>query len=400
MIDALLIARKTLSIIDQLPDHRKPRFVPSEAALRRVLEDVFWSSVDRYEGNLLQARVYFTSRQAMQGDGIIRFGSPAPFSAETLRSLTLTCAPNGGLLAVDGDGGLQVEGILGEHPIRDAAPFWLCVESRGPGALRVSIRRQPVLEYTRGKLRHIGGRSLDRTAAEGLLMAIRLFPDTPPGRSWHIASMMLDLGRTIERLGMGGALWILQHGSNGEGLPTRERRAILNPRWLVPFTEMWELRTALIRFNAFRNACDPSGDPQEEFQMAAQEWDRSRQRVALESLASLSRVDGAIVMTGAPELLSFGVICNTFEAPATVTHPSQSADLHGGPPVDLSEFGGSRHGSAMGFCATHAPAGALVASHDGGLTVFASRQKGSVVRSPVSILDTEPDVQAQGTSAP
>jgi hypothetical protein len=212
--------------------------------------------------------------------------------------------------------------------------------------------------------------------------------------------MMLDLGRTIERLGMGGALWILQHGSNGEGLPTRERRAILNPRWLVPFTEMWELRTALIRFNAFRNACDPSGDPQEEFQMAAQEWDRSRQRVALESLASLSRVDGAIVMTGAPELLSFGVICNTFEAPATVTHPSQSADLHGGPPVDLSEFGGSRHGSAMGFCATHAPAGALVASHDGGLTVFASRQKGSVVRSPVSILDTEPDVQAQGTSAP
>jgi hypothetical protein len=231
-------------------------------------------------------------------------------------------------------------------------------------------------------------------------MAVRLFPDVPPGRPWEIASMMLDLGRAVESLGKGGAIWILAHGSNGGGLSSLGHRAILNPKWLGPFTEMWEHRTALIRFNAFRNACDPSGNPQEEFQWAAQEWDQSRKGAILESLASLSKVDGAVVMTGSPELLRFGVICNTFEDPEAVTRPSESTDLHGGPAFDPSEFGGSRHRSAMGFCAEHAPAGALVASHDGGLTVFASQKKGWVVRSVVSLLDSEPDVKPQGTSAP
>jgi len=399
MINALLIARKVLSIIDQRGEFRRPGFIPSEAALHKVVEDVFWSSADRYEGNPLYARVYFTPEQAIKGPQIIRLDAPATFSATTLRSLTPVCAPNGGLCAVERDGALQIEGILGEHPIKNADPFWLSVEGYGPAAVRVSIRGEPILEFTRGKLRHVGGMSLDRTAAELLLMAARLFPDIPPGRSWPTASLMLDLGRAVESLGMGGAIWILPHGSNGGDLATLGRRAILNPSWLEPFREMWDLRTALIRFNAFRNKCDPSGDPQEEFQWATQEWDRSRRGAVLESIASLSKVDGAILMTGSPDLLSFGVVCNEFEAPATVTQHSQGSDMHAGPAVEPSEFGGSRHTSAMGFCATYAHAGALVASHDGGLTVFASLKKGSVVRSPVSLLDSEPDVQAQGTSA-
>jgi predicted mannosyl-3-phosphoglycerate phosphatase (HAD superfamily) len=88
MIDSTVIAQKILGIIGQMHELRKPRTIPSENALRRVIEDVFWSSLDRYEGNPIRARVFFAPRQALQeSGGIIRLEERHLISLETIRRM-------------------------------------------------------------------------------------------------------------------------------------------------------------------------------------------------------------------------------------------------------------------------------------------------------------------------
>jgi hypothetical protein len=97
-------------------------------------------------------------------------------------------------------------------------------------------------------------------------------------------------------------------------------------------------------------------------------------------------------MNGSPEVLAFGVICNTFTPAAEVLRATDLSTPTTGEVVDPSVFGGSRHRSAIDFCSTYSPAGALVASHDGGLTVFASLKGGSVIGSQVSLIASDAEV--------
>jgi len=186
--------------------------------------------------------------------------------------------------------------------------------------------------------------SLDRIAAEVLLMSAKLFPNEPNGLKWHIASMLLDVGQAIDRHGTGGAVWILPSGTFMDGdLSDLGYNVEVGPMFWEPFREMWEMRTSTIT------------------------------------------IDGAIVVNGAPQLLAFGVICNRFSIRSNeVFRLNDPSDLSKGERVDVSEFGGSRHRSAIDFCANHSPAGAVVASHDGGVTVFASKDTGVVFGSRVS----------------
>jgi hypothetical protein len=127
--------------------------------------------------------------------------------------------------------------------------------------------------------------------------------------------------------------------------------------------------------------------------MAAQEWDGARKSSLARSIASLAGTDGAILMDGSPRVLEFGVIYNKFSQPATSVlrtfHPSRPLK---GVAVDAAEFGGSRHRSAIDFCSNNHPAGALIASHDGGLTVFVSLAHGTVIGNHVSSIPSHPDV--------
>ena len=388
MFDAAVIARKVLSIIGQIDQARRPRLVPTEQALSRVVEDVFWSSLAQFEGTPVSPRIFFAPSRALGDHGIIRLASPMPVSKDAIQRLSPAHAPDGALLVVEHPTGVQIEAILGCLPsVREVAPFWLCVESRGPGAIRVCIASQPILEFTRGTSRHIGGMSLDRTAAEALLMTARLFPSEPAGRDRQVASLILDLGKAIERLGRGGAIWILPHGAAmDDDLDGLGYHVNVGSQWWEPFEEQWESGDPI---------SIPAIPPNTRLKRAAQAWSHLREDAVTRSLANLTQIDGAIVMNGSPHILAFGVICNTFGAPTEVVQPVDPSHPLVCQAVDPSVFGGSRHRSAIGVCATHAPAGALVASHDGGLTVFASAAKGRVIGSPVSLLDSDAEVQAQ-----
>ena len=269
---------------------------------------------------------------------------------------------------------------------------WLGVESRGPGSLRIRIGWKIILDFSRGSLKQLGGMSLDRTAAEVLLMSARLFPTESADLAWKISSMLLDIGSAIEQHGKGGALWLLPSGASMDGdLEGLGHRVKLDASWWEPFREMWEMRTSVIRL------LNPSCEKRHEFlQEAAQQWDFLRQDAVTRSLSSLTKVDGAIVMNGSPQVLAFGVICNKFRTPAIEvrrsTDPSRPIV---GEVAGASDFGGSRHRSAIDFCSSYSPAGAVVAFEDGGLTVFASTEKGRVIGSRVSMINSDPEVKGK-----
>ena len=164
-------------------------------------------------------------------------------------------------------------------------------------------------------------------------------------------------------------------------------RVEMDSTWWKPYEEMWG--------NGTSDAGLTSGSGTDlDLRYAAQQWDLSRRESVIRSVAALSRIDGAIVVNCSPAVLGFGVICHKFGAPATtalrVIDPS---DPFAGEEVPSSEFGGSRHRSAINFCSSHSPAAAIVASHDGGLTVFASIERGTAIGTRVSMIGSDAEVQ-------
>ena len=261
------------------------------------------------------------------------------------------------------------------------------MESRGNGVVRVSHGHQPILEVTRGSLKQLGGLAFDRTTAEVLLMGAGLFPSEPVDYSWKISSVLLDIAFGIEESGSGGAIWILPSGSPiASNLVGLGELIDMHSDWWKPYKEMWERRssTDLIAQNGGN-----------EFMFSvAQEWEILRRQSVIRTIASLAGIDGAIVMNGTPEVLAFGIICNKFTDPATeVRRSNDPSQPLKGEIVDASEFGGSRHRSAIDFCSSNHPAGALVASHDGGITVFVSLEKGRVIGTKISMIRSDAAVK-------
>lgn len=393
MIDANNAAAKVLQIITRMHALERPYVIPTEGALGQVFDQVFWASLNQYEGKALRPRVFFAPRAALTASGgIVTFDTRHALSQESIRRFSPAHSGDGGLLVVEDPAtDVGIEGILGTSPsVRGRSPLWLCVEARGPGIVRVGTGRWPLFEFARGAVKQLGGMSFDRTMAEVLLMGAALFPTEPAGKNWHIASALVDIAFEIEATGAGGAIWILPPSrSSPSEVEGSGQKISMNESWWEPYKEMWEDRTSTIRL------LNPGCDQGHEFlQAAAQEWDTLRKCSVTRTIASLSGTDGAILMDGSPRVLEFGVIYNKFSQPATsvlrTIDPSRPLE---GVAVDVAEFGGSRHRSAIDFCSSNHPAGALVASHDGGLTAFASLAHGTVIGSRVSLIPSHSDAQ-------
>jgi hypothetical protein len=102
------------------------------------------------------------------------------------------------------------------------------------------------------------------------------------------------------------------------------------------------------------------------------DWQDSLAR-AVSGVASLTAVDGAVVLTSDYEVLAFGakIARRRGSAPieqVTVTEPIEGAAAA---LVDPAQLGGTRHLSAAQFVHDQRNAVALVASQDGRFTVFA-----------------------------
>jgi hypothetical protein len=95
-------------------------------------------------------------------------------------------------------------------------------------------------------------------------------------------------------------------------------------------------------------------------------------RHAVEGVAGLTAVDGAMVMNDAFDVLAFGVKIMRRKGNATVERISLTEPIEGSAPTIVSpgQLGGTRHLSAAQFVHDQPDAIALVASQDGHFTIF------------------------------
>lgn len=395
MVDWKILANKVLQILKQVHDLRKPKVVPSEGAVSKVVEEVFWASLDKYEGVPLRARMYFAP-DVGEHSSIVRLASPQVFNRHALRLLAPAHTENAGLLVHEREGQLVIDSIMAVTPsARGGFPQWLCVQCREPGVVRVSIGDEQILEFNRGEIKQIGGYAFDRLTASCMLaMACKSTrSDVLP---IQVPQMLLDIAIAIERQGSGGAIWILPKGGEmNEDLSGLGVRLKWNPASWEPFRERWEARTKNIELLNTKGSIDPKY--LDWAQHVGQEWDIARMQAVARTIAGLSRVDGAIVMNCTPDVLAFGVIRNGFSSPCkSVLEPTDPRKpLDGGTRVNPDTFGGSRHRSAIDFCSSMAPAAAIVASHDGGLTVFAAPEREKVFGTRVSVFESDSSISTE-----
>ena len=117
-------------------------------------------------------------------------------------------------------------------------------------------------------------------------------------------------------------------------------------------------------------AAASSGHPRGDY--AVRSWHEELGR-AVDALAGLTAIDGATVLTSDYDLLAFGVKITRRRGAAPVEQLTLTEPVIGAIAAIMAptQLGGTRHLSAAQFIHDQRDALALVASQDGGFTVFA-----------------------------
>jgi len=323
--------------------------LPEARHIEALVDVAFWASVRREEGYIPKISLAFL-RPTPEIRPLV-FAQALPLDPAALTRLAAAVERPGIHLGVWPDG----ETLIVWGTTHMIPPFCFVVEVVGPGVLVLKHRPRhesrkfvnvAVLEGDRIKI--IDEHASAIADCPALLTSmlgfdIRSLTD-------DALNVQVQLALSMRRHGRGGILLLVPAGSD------EWRESIVQPmRYAVqpPFCEL----SQLLR----RHATMPPHD-----------WQEAIDR-AVESLAGLTAVDGATVLTNRYDLLVFGAKIgrrngNGPVEQIVVTEPifgAQAERMHPG------ELGGTRHLAAAQFVHDQRDAVALVVSQDGQFTIFA-----------------------------
>jgi hypothetical protein len=323
--------------------------LPDVEAIEAMIGAAFWASLRREEGYAPRISLAFLA--PAESSHPLLFERRLPLEAAPLTRVAPAVERAGIHLAVWPDGEeLSVWGTTGSIPatcfvVEVAAPGLLVVKHHRGGESGKFVN-VAVLEGDQIKIVDEGASSRsDRPAWLSSLVGFDYVA------SWgDSVNILVQLAVSMRAHGRGGLLLVVPPGTDGW------RESIVRPiSYAVspPFAELAELYHV------------PAADQR-------REWRESLARV-VHSVAGLTAVDGATIITSEYELLAFGAkIARRKGSPqvdqVTVTEPVEGA-VH--QLVDPTELGGTRHLSAAQFVHDQRDALALVASQDGRFTAFA-----------------------------
>jgi hypothetical protein len=324
--------------------------LPDPATLATLLDAAFWTSLRREEGYIPRISVAFVAPE--QVDDAVAFAASLSLDPKDLAKLAAAVERAGLHLGVwPQHDELRVWGIT-----RNLPAFCLLLEVVLPGLL--VVKQSPSEES--GKFINIAvlqgdeikiidpQAAISRAYPTLLTSLLRLESQFATGSEVNV---LLQLAVSMRAHGRGGMLLVVPAGSDGW------TASILRPitySMLPAFTGLANLMRK-----------DDGGKP-------GRRWEDALDR-AVDGIAGLTAIDGATLITADYELLAFGAkvvrkVGSPQVAQVIVTEP-----IEGGNPVitEPAQFGGTRHLSAAQFVHDQRDAIALVASQDGGFTVFA-----------------------------
>ena len=321
---------------------------PSVDTVEAIVDAAFWASLRREEG--FTPRISLAYLPPEQSPRPLLFERPIPLAPALLAKIAPAVERAGIHLGVWNLGGEF--GVWGTT--RTIPMYCFVLEVSSPGLL--------VVKHHRGEE---SGKYINVAVLEGdRLMMIdehaSSLPDCPPllssllgfdaPASWtQPLNVLVQLAASMRTHGRGGALLVVPSGS------TTWRESIVQPivYGVRPFfSELTDLMA--------ERATEPH------------RWEEALTR-AVESVAGLTAVDGATIITDRYELLAFGAKIGRRDGAPRVESVTVTEPLEGSTAATMnpSEMGGTRHLSAAQFVHDQRDAVALVASQDGRFTVFA-----------------------------
>jgi hypothetical protein len=323
---------------------------PEAAVIQAIVDAAFWASLRREEGRSPRLSLAFLGPDRARL--AVTFERALPLSAHPLTRVAPAVERPGIHLGVWREGGeLCVWGAT-----RNLPPLCFVVEVIAPGLL--VIKQSPADDA--GKfvnLAVIQGdeiKIVDQLAAKvpdcpSLLKSLIGFDlqHTPADST----NGLIQLAISMRAHGHGGSLLVVPSNTN------EWRHSIVQPI-------AYEVSPIFSGLADLMQADDV---------VRAERWWQDSIRRAVDAIGGLTAVDGATILTDRYELLAFGAkIIRRSGSPqvtrVVVTEPIEgsTADI-----VDPAQLGGTRHLSAAQFEQDQRDAIALVASQDGGFTVFA-----------------------------
>ena len=331
-------------------------FAPDVPTLEAIIDAAFWASLRREEGYAPKISLAFLPPE--QAVRPLMFERPLVLGASALARVAPAVERPGIHLGVwPRDGQVSVWGTT------RSIPMYCCVlEVASPGLL--------VIKHHRGD---VSGKFVNVAVLEGDRLKIvderaSSLPDCPPlltsllgfdaPASWaQSVNVLVQLAVSMRAHGRGGALLVVPAG-----------------------TETW--RESIVRPISYGVSpmFDELAELMRETPADRRVWQEALGR-AVETIAGLTAVDGATILTDRYDLVAFGAKIARRENSArvesvTVTEPIEgavSATMH------PSELGGTRHLSAAQFVHDQQDSVALVASQDGHFTIFAWSPREAVV---------------------
>jgi hypothetical protein len=342
--------------------------LPSEDALARILDVTYVTSLCNEEGRECAFTIAYLSAASAAAIGLATFcfASPLPFEPLYLRKLAPATDPALTCVAVSPTKG----GALG---------IWGLIHQ---GERRASNDREPRLAFLQIRVLRPGAFNVQHGGA-----TVALFVTD----HWHIFESRLDLigmlrgpltdGRRAREfvrlasrmlsLGHGGTILIVDREHPLSGLIPH--RAFTHPN-----TPACVLKDAFDGHERFSQKREGSTDDEAEAHLERRRRDAARAHAdALDFVARLTAVDGALVMQDDLSVVGFGatIQMGAAEDPLVVLEDPRAPGSER--EVLVSAIGGNRHRSAVLFCTQQVGlALALVASQDGDLSLVGRKDDG------------------------
>lgn len=323
---------------------------PDAKSIEEIIDAAFWASLRREEGYSPKISLAFLPPE--QASQPLLFERRLPLTATALSRLAPAVERPGIHLGVWREG----EALCVWGTTRTIPKLCFVLEVIEPGLL--------VIKYRRGQ---DPGKFVNVVVLKGDQIKVvdeqgTSLPDCPellttllgfgaPDSEAESLNVLVQLAASMRLHGRGGSLLVVPQGSNAW------RESIL---WPVPYS-------VSPAFSELAELMRRDGE-----ERMRREWQAALRR-AVETIAGLTAVDGAALITNQYELLAFGAKITRREGGAQVEQVIVTEPVIGSTAsvVQPVQFGGTRHLSAAQFVQDQTDSVALVASQDGRFTVFA-----------------------------
>jgi len=322
---------------------------PYAQTIARIIDVTFWASLRREEGRSPKISLAFLPPESA-GHPLL-FEQQLPLNPGILTKLAPAVERPGIHLGIwfDGDA-LKVWGTTREIP-----SYCFVLEVIEPGLLVIKHRRQDSF----GKFINVAVLKGDQvkvvdeasaTLSDCPALVTSLLGFISPSAQTETVDVLVQLATSMRAHGRGGSLLVVPAGSQAW------RKSIVHPI----------LYSVAPAFSTLTNLMQ-----QEISESERNRWQVTLQR-AVDSVAGLTAVDGATIISDQYELLAFGAKITRVDGNKIVEKMVLTEPIKGGGAVVVSpaQSGGTRHLSAAQFVHDQRDALALVASQDGRFTIF------------------------------